>query len=145
MNQILDEKEIELFSKYIEKTKDRSALYDVIPCDSEVEQKFVQDLEAREDVKLYLKLPSWFVVPTPIGDYNPDWAVVMDGATADRKPLLYLVAETKGSKSLDDLRPDERRKIQCGAAHFGSSQFKAEGALDGVDYRMVTSAEELPA
>ncbi|MGO9120933.1 MAG: DEAD/DEAH box helicase family protein [Desulfomonilaceae bacterium] len=145
MNQILDEKEVELFSKYIQKTKDRCALYDVIPCDSEVEREFVQELEAREDVKLYLKLPSWFVVPTPIGDYNPDWAVVMDGATADRKPLLYLVAETKGSKSLDDLRPDERRKIQCGAAHFGSSRFKTRGALEGVDYRMVTSAAELPA
>lgn len=69
---------------------------------------------------------------------------VMDGASTDGKPLLYLVAETKGAQSLDDLRPDERRKIHCGAAHFGSTQFKTEGALDDVDYRVVTSAGELP-
>jgi len=144
MSQILDEAEVELFSKYIAQTGKDRALYDLIPCDSDVERKFVQDLEAREDVKLYLKLPYWFTVPTPIGDYRPDWAVVMDGPTDDGKPLLYLVAETKGSTSLDDLRPDERRKIRCGAAHFGSTQFKTEGALDDVDYRVVNSASELP-
>lgn len=70
-------------------------------------------------VKLYVKLPNWFVVPTPIGGYNPDWAIVMDvGEGQDR---LYLVRETKGSINLDDLRPDERRKIECGKKHFGDT------------------------
>jgi hypothetical protein len=56
-----------------------------------VERKFVQDLEARRDVKFYLKLPYWFNVPTPVGDYRPDWAIVMDGPETDGKPVLYLV------------------------------------------------------
>ena len=58
--------------------------------------------------------------------------------------MLYLVSETKGSTRREDLRPDEWRKIQCGAAHFGSKQFSRQGALDGIDYKLVTSASELP-
>ncbi len=144
MQQILDEETAELFSRYIVPAKEDKALYDLIPCDSEIEEKFVQDMEARTDVRLYLKLPYWFAVPTPVGDYRPDWAVVMDGPEAGGKPVLYLVAETKGSVRKDDLRPDEWRKIQCGAAHFGSKQMKKKGELDGVDYKVVASASDLP-
>ena len=146
MQQILDEKTVELFSKYVIAADPQTdkAVYDMIPCDSEVEKKFVEDLEARTDVRLYLKLPYWFTVPTPVGDYRPDWAVVMDGPESQGKPILYLVSETKSSPRKDDLRPDEWRKIQCGAAHFGSKQLKKKGALNGVDYRVVTSASELP-
>ena len=65
----------------------------------EVEKRFVEGLEKRDDVKLYLKLPRWFTVPTPVGNYNPDWAIVLEerdahGQATD-KPLLYLVRETK--------------------------------------------------
>ena len=105
----------------------------------------MKDLEARQDGKLYVKLPYWFVVPTPVGDYQPDWAVVMDAPEEEGKPVLYLVSETKSSTRKDDLRPDEWRKIQCGAAHFGSKQFNKKGALEGVDYSLVTSASELPS
>ena len=83
-----------------------------------------------------MKLPDWFTVETPIGRYNPDWAVVMDNPE-DGDPVLYLVRETKGTLDPGQLRFDERRKIECGARHF-------RGAL-GVDYRVVTSAAELPA
>jgi type III restriction enzyme len=76
------------------------SLYDFIPYDSQIEKEFVQDLERREDVRLYFKLPPWFTVPTPVGEYNPDWAIVIEqrdehGEPIDR-PLLYLVCETKG-------------------------------------------------
>ena len=96
-------------------------LYDGVPIDSEtVERPFAAMLENRLDVKLYIKLPRWFEVDTPVGKYNPDWAVVMDDPEADGE-TLYLVRETKGGESLDDLRPAERRKISCGKAHFAGA------------------------
>ncbi len=144
MRQIMEENEIELFSKFIVRTDTEKSVYDMIPCDSEVEKKFVEDLEARTDVRLYLKLPYWFLVPTPVGDYRPDWAIVMDDPESEGKPILYLVSETKGSTRKDNLRPDEWRKIQCGAAHFGSTQYGKKGALQGVDYKVVTKASDLP-
>lgn len=142
MSQILDEEEIELFSKYTEHSTKEP--YDLIPCDSEVETKFVKELEGRRDVKLYVKLPAWFTVPTPIGDYNPDWAVVIEDENG--KDTLYMIAETKSTTNLDDLRPDERRKIYCGASHFGSTQppIVRDGALEDISYKVVTSASELP-
>jgi type III restriction enzyme len=116
------------------------SVYDHVIYDSEIERQFIEGLEKRDDVKLYLKLPAWFMVPTPIGEYNPDWAIVMEdrdehGQPTD-KPLLYLVRETKSTHKLDELRPDERRKIRCGERHFTDAL--------RVDYRVVTSARELP-
>jgi len=145
MERITNERTVDLFTAYvtIDETKNKT-IYDRIPYDSGVEKQFIEDLEKREDVRLYVKLPSWFTVPTPVGDYNPDWAIVMDGPEAEGKPILYLVYETKSSPKKDDLRPNEWRKIKCGAAHFGSKKLKKKGALDGMDYRVVTSASELP-
>lgn len=143
MQRILDEQVIELFNKYVVKDEKEKSVYDLIPCDSEVERQFAKDLEGRDDVKLYLKLPTWFVVPTPVGDYRPDWAIVLEGPEEDGRPILYFVAETKGSSREGDLRPDERRKIQCGAAHFGSKQKNQAGALEGVEYKVVTEARKL--
>jgi len=145
MELITDQRTVELFTDYVtvDESKDKT-IYNRIPYDSGVEEKFIRDLEAREDVRLYVKLPSWFTVPTPVGDYNPDWAIVMDGPEANGKPILYLVYETKSSPTKDKLRPNEWRKIKCGAAHFGSRKMGKQGALDGVDYRVVTSAGELP-
>ena len=111
-------------------------IYDGVPVDSEtVEKPFVMSLEKRKDVKLYIKLPAWFTVTTPIGEYNPDWAIVIENPEGGEN-LLYLVRETKGTLSLDELRPDEKRRIVCGRRHFGD-------ALD-VDYRVVTNANQLP-
>lgn len=116
------------------------SVYDHVIYDSEVERQFVEGLEKRDDVRLYLKLPAWFTVPTPIGEYNPDWAIVMEErdehGQPTGKPLLYLVRETKDTHNLDELRPDERRKIICGERHF-------KEALD-VNYKVVTSVNELP-
>ena len=100
-----------------------------------IERPFAEALEKDARVKLYVKLPDWFKVETPIGKYNPDWAIVMEtGGGQDR---LYLVRETKGTLNLDELRPDERRKIICGQRHF-------KDAL-GVDFQVVTDVRQLPS
>ncbi|MFP3865921.1 DEAD/DEAH box helicase family protein [Pseudomonas capeferrum] len=80
-----------------------------------VEKNFAEDLEKNEAVKVYAKLPSWFKIPTPLGTYNPDWAVVVDD---DGKEKFYFVVETKGSTWWGDLRHVEGAKILCGEKHF---------------------------
>lgn len=88
-----------------------------IPLDSGVESRFARDCESSEQVKFYFKLPNWFKIPTPIGNYNPDWALVFEEDTK-----IYFVAETKdtGSPTVDlsKLSKDEQLKIKCGKAHF---------------------------
>ena len=117
----------------------KRSLYDPVIYDSEVEKEFVKGLERRDDVKLYVKLPAFFKVPTPIGSYNPDWAIVVEPRDALGEPtgeqMLYLVRETKGTTDLDDLRPDEKRKIECGKQHFTEAL--------GVNYEVVDSAQDL--
>jgi cation transport regulator ChaC len=108
------------------------SIYDAIPFDSEVEAQFARDLDSRSDIKLFVKLPPWFQVDTPLGKYNPDWAIVKQPDGEDCK--LYLIRETKGGTRLSDLRESEQAKIACGQAHF---------AALGVDYRHVSSAREV--
>lgn len=132
------EGEIESWEQYLVPAS--RSVYDHVVFDSQIERSFVEGLESREDVKIYLKLPKWFKVPTPVGDYNPDWAIVMEERDAHGKPtgrdLLYLVRETKGEKWKTELRPNERRKIECGERHFEDSL--------GVNFKVVSSAKELP-
>ena len=80
-----------------------------------VERTFAEQLEKNQAVKVYAKLPAWFKVPTPLGTYNPDWAVLVE---MDGEERLYFVVETKGSLFADDLRDSEAAKIACGAEHF---------------------------
>ena len=82
---------------------------------SGVERSFAEQLEKNEAVKVYAKLPGWFKVPTPLGTYNPDWAVLVEKDDTER---LYFVVETKSSLFTDDLRAREGAKIECGKAHF---------------------------
>lgn len=82
---------------------------------SDTERTFAEQLEKNEAIKVYAKLPSWFQVPTPLGPYNPDWAVLVDKEGMER---LYFVVETKSSLFIDDLRDKESAKIKCGEAHF---------------------------
>lgn len=84
-------------------------------CDSGFEIKFAQKFEEREEVKVYVKLPSWFKIETPIGSYNPDWAVVINEFDEER---LYFVVETKGKSDINLLREEERAKIMCARKHF---------------------------
>jgi len=82
---------------------------------SDTERTFAEQLEKNEAIKVYAKLPGWFRVPTPLGPYNPDWAVLVDKDGTER---LYFVVETKSSLFTDDLRDKESAKIKCGEAHF---------------------------
>ena len=82
---------------------------------SGVERSFAEQLERNEAVKVYAKLPGWFKIPTPLGTYNPDWAVLVETDGTER---LYFVVETKSSLFTDDLRYREGAKIECGKAHF---------------------------
>jgi type III restriction enzyme len=116
------------------------AIYDQVVCDSAIERNFVDGLERRDDVRLFVKLPSWFTVPTPVGEYNPDWAIVLErrdthGHPLDGKPVLYLVRETKSTTELAALRGDEQRKVVCGKSAF-------ELTL-GVSYEVVTDSMAL--
>jgi len=96
-------------------TDQTKTVYDYVAVDSEVEREFMQLLEDNADVKFYVKLPSWFKIDTPVGKYNPDWAVAFDG---DER--IYFVAETKGSDDIHDnhLSSNERGKIIAARQHF---------------------------
>ena len=88
--------------------------------------------------KVYAKLPGWFAVPTPLGAYRSDWAVLVDTNVGTR---LYLVVETKGSLYADDLRLTEDAKIKCGRAHFAALEVRDPPAR----YEVATSVEALLA
>ncbi len=91
------------------------AVYEQVVYDSDTERTFSTQLEMNSAIKVYAKLPGWFTVPTPLGSYNPDWAVLVEKDGAER---LYFVVETKSGLFSDDLRDKERAKIACGKAHF---------------------------
>ena len=111
---------------YIDKNavKVEHSVYDYVLYDSKtVEKPFAEKLDEDPDVKMFFKIPDKFKIETPIGSYNPDWAVFLE---KDGEQKLYFILETKGTTSLFDLRPTERLKINCGRKHFE--------ALDGVEF-----------
>ena len=114
---------------------DKSVFEQVI-FDSGIEAQFADDLEKNPDVKVYAKLPGWFTVPTPLGSYNPDWAVLVDTDEGER---LYLVVETKGSLFSSALYSYEEAKIRCGKAHFDALQVKEASP----QYVVATSVEDV--
>ncbi|MDZ4204255.1 MAG: DEAD/DEAH box helicase family protein [Bacteroidales bacterium] len=99
-----------------------------IPLDSGVENQFARDCESSEQIEFYFKLPYWFEIKTPIGQYRPDWAVVFKG-----EKKIYFVAETKSTGQ--ELRRSEELKIDCGTAHFRN--------FDDVVYKRVSSVRDL--
>jgi len=115
----------------------KKSVYEHVIYDSAgIEKRFAEELETNEAVKVYAKLPAWFKVPTPLGTYNPDWAVVVDD---DGQEKLYFVVETKGSGWWDDLRHKEGAKIACGKEHFA---VLADGE-NPAQYIHATSVDEL--
>lgn len=96
-------------------TKLRNHIYDYAVTDSQVEKDFVNELDTSEDVVVYAKLPKGFLIPTPVGDYNPDWAISFKQGSVKH---IYFVAETKGSMSSMQLRAFEERKIECARKFF---------------------------
>ena len=102
----------------IDAIKSEKSLYDLVVVDSQgVEKNFAEELERQQAVEVYTKLPRGFYINTPVGKYNPDWAVVFrEGAVKH----IYFVAETKGSQAVTQLREVERAKIECASRHFAS-------------------------
>ena len=96
----------------------RKSIYTDVVVDSDLEREIAKALDDREDVVFFIKLPGWFVVETPIGSYNPDWAVVKSGE--DGGENVCLVRESKPSRDLNVLRPEERLKIRFGEKHFAA-------------------------
>ncbi len=114
---------------YLDALKVNHSVYEYVVYDSMVERKFAETLDSREDIKLFVKLPSWFEVDTPLGKYNPDWAVVKHQDKA-----LYLVKETKGTKDFLKLRTSEADKVRCGLKHFEAL---------GVPFAVAVTADEV--
>ena len=100
--------------------------FDYVVLDSAVERQFAQYLDGREDIKLFMKLPDKFRIPTPVGDYNPDWAIIR---IEDGTEHLYLIRETKSSLDSTKRRSSENAKINAAIKHFQ--------AID-VDYKIST-------
>lgn len=103
--------------------------YDFIEFDSTVERDIAQALDEDETVRFFCKLPTWFKVPTPLGSYNPDWAIV-----TENEGKLYLVTESKSTHDANQRRASENMKIKCGKAHFDEL---------GVDFSVVTNPREI--
>lgn len=116
-----------LFDPYQVKNVNRTT-HDFIDIDSNVERTFATRLDSEPTVKLFMKLPRWFKVDTPIGSYNPDWAILFED-----EERVYMVRETKDKLDKEELRDTERKKVNCGEKHF---------AAIGVDYRVVTNLKE---
>jgi len=139
MRLFYDDEEIEAWEGNTVKAGDAS-VYDHVVFQSDVERQFAEDLDKMDQVRLYVKLPNWFKVQTPLGEYNPDWAIVWEPRdstgepTADRK--LYLVRETKDAGWPANARREEVQKVACGTAHF-------RDAL-AADFKVVSKASELP-
>jgi type III restriction enzyme len=113
--ELFEQEELVGYLKNMLKDATKSVFEHVIYDSAGVERSFAEQLEKNEAVKVYAKLPAWFKVPTPLGTYNPDWALLVEVSGEER---LYFVVETKGSLFADDLRDNEAAKITCGEAHF---------------------------
>ena len=124
---------------YLKNMRDAAkSVYEKVIYESDTEAGFADQLEKNIAVKVYAKLPGWFTVPTPLGGYNPDWAVLIDTEEGER---LYFVVETKASTLFGNLRGIETAKVECGKAHF-----KALEAGDApAHYEVATSVDELLA
>jgi type III restriction enzyme len=124
---LFESKEIEAYLS--NRLEVNNSIYDAIVYDSEVERRFAEELDRTESIKLFVKLPYWFKIETPLGTYNPDWAILKH----DQK-VLYLVRETKSTKNFEKLRTSEAEKIKCGRRHFEEL---------GVDFAVVAEADEV--
>lgn len=112
-------------------------VYDYVVTDSKIERAFVSELDTSQEVAVYAKLPRGFFIPTPVGDYNPDWAIAFIEGTVKH---VYFVAETKGSLSTLQLKGVEDAKIECARKFFASL---SEKNGDNVTYDVVTDYTEL--
>jgi type III restriction enzyme len=114
---------------YLNALQVNHSVYEYVVYDSEVEREFARQLDQRQDIKLFVKLPGWFEIDTPVGKYNPDWAIVKHDGQA-----MHLVRETKGTRDFLKFRTSEADKVRCGQKHFETL---------GVPFSVVVSAGEV--
>jgi type III restriction enzyme len=114
---------------YLTALQVNKSVYEYVPYDSEIEREFAKRLDERDDIKLFVKLPRWFEIDTPVGKYNPDWAILKHDGQA-----LYLVRETKGTRDFLKLRTSEADKVRCGQKHFEAI---------GVPFAVAVTADEV--
>lgn len=113
-------------------------IYDYVITDSKIERTFAKELDSSSEVVVYAKLPKGFLIPTPVGNYNPDWAIAFkEGAVKH----IYFVAETKGSMSSMELRKIEKTKIKCARKFF--DEINRNINPDNVRYDVVNSFGKL--
>lgn len=124
------------FTKATDKLKNH--IYDYAITDSKVEREFVKELDTSTEVVVYAKLPKGFLIPTPVGDYNPDWAITFKEGSVKH---IYFVAETKGSLSSLELRAIEKAKIKCARKFFTEINRKIDP--EHVKYDVVDSYGKL--
>ncbi|MCR8969082.1 DEAD/DEAH box helicase family protein [Facklamia sp. 7083-14-GEN3] len=111
----------------------KKGVYEYVVYDSQVEEKFAQDLENNKDVLVYVKLPNWFKIPTPLGGYNPDWAILINEKGEEK---FYFVTETKSALDRSKLRTAEVKKIDCGKEHFKVLE-------EDVEYMVATNLDDV--
>ena len=116
----------------------KSHVYDYAITDSDVERDFVKELDTSSEVVVYAKLPRGFLIPTPVGDYNPDWAISFKAGSVRH---IYFVAETKGTMSSMQLREIEKTKIECARKFF--VEISQQITADRVKYDVVTDYGKL--
>ena len=124
------------FSKASAKLKNH--IYDYVVTDSDVERRFVAELDTSNEVVVYAKLPRGFLIPTPVGDYNPDWAISFKEGSVQH---IYFVAETKGTMSSMKLREVENIRIACARKFF--DEIGRRVSEDRVKYDVVTDYAKL--
>lgn len=126
----MEERDLFIDRLYEVKIKQKTD-FDFIQIDSEgvdaPERQFAELLDSREDVKLFMKLPDKFKIDTPVGNYNPDWAIIKQ---VDGKDHIYMIRETKSTLDESKRRPTENAKIKAAKKHFDAIGIKA----DSVDY-----------
>jgi type III restriction enzyme len=114
---------------YLDALPVNKSAYEYVEYESEIEREFARRLDEREDIRLFVKFPGWFEIDTPVGKYNPGWAIVKhDDQT------LYLVWETKSTKDFLTLRTSEADKVRCGEKHFETL---------GVPFKIAVSADDV--
>ncbi|GAB2782230.1 DEAD/DEAH box helicase family protein [Halomonas shantousis] len=125
---LFEEKTVEEYCDrlYQVQRQDDRSLHDAIICDSEAERAIAATLDADDRVKFFCRLPHWFRIPTPLGDYTPDWALVVE----EGETIRYLVREARLGSERDDLQ----RKAACAQAHFEAL---------GVDFKLTSPLDEL--
>jgi type III restriction enzyme len=130
---LFEAQELEAYlSNLFEVTRDNKTLFNYIETDSDPERNFARDAEADDNVKFFFKLPRGFKIPTPLGNYNPDWAVIFEN---DHR--IYFVVETKGTLNKQLLRDIERLKIECGEKHFAVLD------VPNLQYKLATTNKDL--